>query len=93
MRKIKFKEPKSLLEVQAWKRKVSREIEKLGLVEFHKRSEELGKALRDRIEKARLAKLSATKKETLYILSVPGMKESLLKAKKTPLKSYSKKRP
>jgi antitoxin YefM len=31
--------------------------------------------------------------ETLYILSVPGMKESLLKAKKTPLKSYSKKRP
>jgi len=31
--------------------------------------------------------------ETLYLLSVPGMKESLLKAKKTPLKSFSKKRP
>lgn len=31
--------------------------------------------------------------ETLYVLSVPGMKESLLKAKKAPLKSYSKKRP
>ncbi len=31
--------------------------------------------------------------ETLHLLSVPGMKESLLKAKKSPLKSYSKKRP
>jgi len=31
--------------------------------------------------------------ETLHILAVPGMKESLLKAKKAPLKSYSKKRP
>jgi antitoxin YefM len=31
--------------------------------------------------------------ETLHLLSVPGLKESLLKAKKTPLKSYSKKRP
>jgi len=31
--------------------------------------------------------------ETLYILSVPGMKNSLLRAKKSPLKSYSKKRP
>ncbi len=31
--------------------------------------------------------------ETLHILSVPGMKESLLKAKKAPLKSYTKKRP
>jgi antitoxin YefM len=31
--------------------------------------------------------------ETLYILGVPGMKESLLKAKKSPLKSYTSKRP
>ncbi len=31
--------------------------------------------------------------ETLYVLSVPGMKESLLKAKRASLKSYSKKRP
>lgn len=31
--------------------------------------------------------------ETLYLLSVPGMRESLLKAKKAPLKSYTKKRP
>lgn len=31
--------------------------------------------------------------ETLYLLNVPGMKESLLKAGKAPLKSYAKKRP
>ena len=31
--------------------------------------------------------------ETLYLLSVPGMKESLLKSKKAPLKTFSKKRP
>jgi antitoxin YefM len=31
--------------------------------------------------------------ETLYVLSVPGMKESLLKGMKAPLKSYTKKRP
>ena len=31
--------------------------------------------------------------ETLYLLAVPGMKKSLLKAKKAPLKSYTKKRP
>ncbi len=31
--------------------------------------------------------------ETLHLLSVPGMRESLLKARKAPLKSYSKKRP
>ena len=31
--------------------------------------------------------------ETLYLMSVPGMKESLRKAKKTPLRSYSRKRP
>jgi prevent-host-death family protein len=31
--------------------------------------------------------------ETLYLLSVPGMKESLRKARKAPLKAYSKTRP
>jgi antitoxin YefM len=31
--------------------------------------------------------------ETLHLLNVPGMKESLLKAKKASIKSYSKKRP
>jgi antitoxin YefM len=31
--------------------------------------------------------------ETLYLLGIPGMKKSLLKAKKAPLKSYTKKRP
>jgi prevent-host-death family protein len=31
--------------------------------------------------------------ETLHVLSVPGMRESLLRSKKAPLKSYSKKRP
>jgi hypothetical protein len=58
MKKIKFKEPKSLLEVRAWKRKVSKEIEKLGWEGFHKRSETLGKDLRERIEKSRQEKLA-----------------------------------
>lgn len=58
MKKIKFKEPKSLLEVRSWKRKVSREIERFGVVEFHKRSEILGKDLRERIEKRRQEKLT-----------------------------------
>lgn len=31
--------------------------------------------------------------ETLYLLGVPGMKESLLGAKRAPLRSYSRKRP
>jgi prevent-host-death family protein len=31
--------------------------------------------------------------ETLHILGVPGMRESLLKARKAPLRAYSKKRP
>lgn len=31
--------------------------------------------------------------ETLHLLSVPGMRESLVKAKKAPLKSYTTKRP
>ncbi len=31
--------------------------------------------------------------ETLHLLSIPGMKASLMKAKKAPLKSYTKKRP
>ena len=31
--------------------------------------------------------------ETLYLLSVPGMKASLRKARKAPLRAYSKTRP
>jgi antitoxin YefM len=31
--------------------------------------------------------------ETLYLLAVPGMKDSLRKARKAPIRSYSKKRP
>lgn len=31
--------------------------------------------------------------ETVYLLNVPGMKESLLKSRKAPLKAYSEKRP
>lgn len=31
--------------------------------------------------------------ETLHLLSVPGMRKSLLRAKSAPLKAYSKKRP
>lgn len=31
--------------------------------------------------------------ETIYLLNVPGMRESLLKAKRAPLKAYSTKRP
>ncbi len=58
MRGIKYKEPKSLLEIRAIKRKLSMEIERIGLPEFHKRSEVLGKGLRDRIEKARLEKVA-----------------------------------
>ena len=61
MIKIKYKEPKSLLEVRAWKRKVSREIERVGLVEFHRRSEVLGRDLRERIEKRRQGKLAGKK--------------------------------
>ncbi len=58
MRGIKYKETKSLLEIRAIKRKLSREIERIGLIEFHKRSEVMGKDLRDRIEKARQEKLA-----------------------------------
>lgn len=35
----------------------------------------------------------AAMQETLYLLSIPGMRESLVKAKTAPLKAYSKKRP
>ena len=31
--------------------------------------------------------------ETLYLLSIPGMREGLLRAKTAPLRVYSKKRP
>jgi predicted RNase H-like HicB family nuclease len=59
MKTIKYHEPKNLLDVRAWKRKVSKEIETLGWAEFHKRSEIIGKDLRERIEKRRLEKLAA----------------------------------
>ena len=58
MKAIKYKEPKSLLEIRAIKRKLSKEIERLGLAEFHKRSEVLGRELRERIEKARQENLA-----------------------------------
>ncbi len=58
-RPVKFKEPKSLLEVRAWKRKVSKEIEKLGWEGFHKKCEENSGELMASIEKARLQKLAA----------------------------------
>jgi hypothetical protein len=58
MKKIKFKEPKSLLEVREWKRKVSKEIEKLGWEGFHKKCEENSGELMARIEKARQEKLA-----------------------------------
>ena len=58
MKAFKYKEPKSLLEIRAIKRKLSKEIERIGLAEFHKRSEVIGKELRDRIEKARQEKLT-----------------------------------
>lgn len=35
----------------------------------------------------------AAMQETLYLLSIPGMRESLVKAKKAPLSAYSTKRP
>jgi hypothetical protein len=59
MKRIKYKEPKSLLEIRAIKRKLSREIEKLGWDGFHKKSEEVTRELTARIEKARLQKLAA----------------------------------
>jgi antitoxin YefM len=31
--------------------------------------------------------------ETIYLMSAPGMKQSLLAGKRAPLRSYSKKRP
>jgi hypothetical protein len=57
MKKIKFKEPKSLLEVRAWKLKVSKEIEKFGWEGFHKKCQEHSGDLMARVEKARQEKL------------------------------------
>jgi hypothetical protein len=59
MKKIKYKEPKSLLEVRAWKHKVSREIEKLGWDGFHKKCQETAGDLMASIEKNRQEKLAA----------------------------------
>jgi hypothetical protein len=53
----KFSEPKGVLEVRQWKRKVSADIERLGYDEFHKRAAKKHEELFARIEQARLAKL------------------------------------
>jgi hypothetical protein len=58
MKKIKYKEPKSLLEIRAVKYKLSREIEKLGWEGFHKKHRAKTEALMASIEKARLEKLA-----------------------------------
>jgi 3-dehydroquinate synthetase len=58
--KTKFTEPKGVLEVRAWKRKVSSDIERLGAVEFHKRAAIKHHDLFERIENARLAKMRKT---------------------------------
>jgi len=59
MKKAEYKEPKSLLEVREWKRKVSNHIERLGWTEFHKQSEKRCKELMDHIEAHRQEKLAA----------------------------------
>lgn len=59
MKRIKYKEPKSLLEIRAIKRKLSKEIEKFGWDGFHKKTAEVTRELTERIEKARLEKLAA----------------------------------
>ena len=58
MKKIKYKEPKSLLEVRDWKRKVSHEIEELGWDGFHKKCQEKSGELMASIENARQEKLA-----------------------------------
>ena len=58
MKTIKYKEPKSLLEVRAVKRKLSMEIEKLGWEGFHKKYRPKIKSIMADIEKHRLEKLA-----------------------------------
>ena len=58
MKRLKYKEPKTLLEVRAVKYKLSKEIEKLGWEGFHKKCEEDGRDLMEKIEKARQGKLA-----------------------------------
>jgi hypothetical protein len=58
MKKIEYKEPKSLLEIRAVKRKLSREIEKLGWEGFRKKHQESTRAIMASIEKARQEKLA-----------------------------------
>lgn len=55
---IKYTEPKSLLEVRAWKRKVSGEIERLGWEGYRKKHRPKTEALMASIEKARQEKLA-----------------------------------
>jgi len=52
-------EPKSLLEVRAWKAKASAEISRLGFAAFHKKAEAEFAEQNMRIEKRRLVKPKA----------------------------------
>ncbi len=58
MRKIKYKEPKVILEVRTIKERLFKEYEKLGWEGFHKKCQEVGGDLMARVEKSRLAKLA-----------------------------------
>jgi len=49
-------EPKSLLEVREWKRKVSERIEAMGLDAYCKDSNERHKGFKEELEKGRLAR-------------------------------------
>ena len=58
MTKIKYKTPKVILEVRAIKRKLSKEIERLGWEGFHEKCQKDCGELMARIENARQAKLA-----------------------------------
>ena len=60
IKNIRYKEPKSLLEVRKWKQKASAEIRRLGWQGFHKLAEESSREFRAGVEKKRLAKLTKT---------------------------------
>jgi hypothetical protein len=61
-----YKEPKSLLEIRAWKRKVSSEMNRLGIEEYNKRAEVRTRDLRERIEKRRKEKLTGNTRRYTY---------------------------
>ena len=58
MTKIKYKVPKTILEVRAVKLKLSREIEKLGMEAFREKYHKKTEAFVASIEKARQEKLA-----------------------------------